>query len=53
MLIGSFMFDIITLYCFMITLVAIEYQKFVSMLPEDGMVVLHTILATTHNCVLW
>jgi len=40
MLIGPFMFDVITMYYFM-TLVAIEYQKFLSMLPEDGMVVLN------------
>jgi len=52
MLNGSFMFDIITLYCFMISLVAIEYQKFLSMLPEDGMVVLNTILVTIHHSVL-
>jgi len=48
MLIGSFMFDIITLYCFMI-LVAIEYQKFLSMLPEYGMVVLNAILVTNYR----
>lgn len=47
------MFDIITLYCFMISLAAIEYQKFLSMLPEDGMVVLNAILVTIHHSVLW
>jgi len=45
MLIGSFLFNIITLYCFTISLAAIEYQTFLSTLPEDGMVVLNTIIS--------
>jgi len=53
MLIGSFLFNIITLYCFTISLAAIEYQTFLSTLPEDGMVVLNTILVTIHHSVLW